>query len=418
MEEAKKLGMKLKACRKNCGMTQKELSKRLGVNNSAVSKYEGGSVYPPSDKLMQMAEILGVPLEALVDDTYALAEEVEENGHEVLDDNKEPSETQKKMPQKATAGARNKSAEDGNFNGELEECTVKSEESSKSAFSETAAFCEHFDPGKFLKRKMASFRGMILDGCICTGKTGPLYVPAMYLPIEAYRAWLRAVYPEYSITEKPFRVDTVNEEQFVTAEVVIFRKPGDPSPFSAIGLSKVTRSRSFANIVKFARADAIKRAMVNQGFGDGLDWDSLQENLPAFTGTDFDEENIPHAFVEYFGEIYCNGKVIREAKKASLSEPGKNPAAPKRTGTFAGRLDSDGIEEPFVNILPMAPQQQMNAAAASKTNHATEPENRHENDENEMYVKHSTILEAILNHNNNVSDLHPDEEAYTYDEVF
>ena len=86
MEEAKKLGMKLKACRKNCGMTQKELSKRLGVNNSAVSKYEGGSVYPPSDKLLQMAEILGVPLEALVDDTYALAEEVEENGHEVLDD--------------------------------------------------------------------------------------------------------------------------------------------------------------------------------------------------------------------------------------------------------------------------------------------------------------------------------------------
>lgn len=418
MEEAKKLGMKLKACRKNCGMTQKELSKRLGVNNSAVSKYEGGSVYPPSDKLMQMAEILGVPLEALVDDTYALAEEVEENGHEVLDDNKEPSETQKKMPQKATAGARNKSAEDGNFNGELEECTVKSEESSKSAFSETAAFCEHFDPGKFLKRKMASFRGMILDGCICTGTTGPLYVPAMYLPIEAYRAWLRAVYPDYSITEKPFRVDTVNEEQFVTAEVVIFRKPGDPSPFSAIGLSKVTRSRSFANIVKFARADAIKRAMVNQGFGDGLDWDSLQEHLPAFTGTDFDEENIPHAFVEYFGEIYCNGKVIRESKKASLSEPGKNPAAPKRTGTFAGRLDSDGIEEPFVSILPMAPQQQMNAAAASKTKHATEPENRHENDENEMYVKHSTILEAILNHNNNVSDLHPDEEAYTYDEVF
>ena len=120
MEEAKKLGMKLKACRKNCGMTQKELSKRLGVNNSAVSKYEGGSVYPPSDKLLQMAEILGVPLEALVDDTYALAEEVEENGHEVLDDNKEPSETQKKMPQKATAGARNKSAEEGTFNGELE----------------------------------------------------------------------------------------------------------------------------------------------------------------------------------------------------------------------------------------------------------------------------------------------------------
>lgn len=55
------MGDRIKACRKRIGMTQEELAKALGIQNSAVSKYEKGRVDNlKRSTIAEMARIFGV----------------------------------------------------------------------------------------------------------------------------------------------------------------------------------------------------------------------------------------------------------------------------------------------------------------------------------------------------------------------
>lgn len=56
---------RFKACREACGMTQKEVAISLGVSIQAVSFWETGERIPQPEKLLQIADLYGVPLDAL-----------------------------------------------------------------------------------------------------------------------------------------------------------------------------------------------------------------------------------------------------------------------------------------------------------------------------------------------------------------
>ena len=362
--EENQVGKNIRFFRKTANLTQRELAEKLGIGYSVVSKYESGAITPPEEKLAAIAKIFDVSEETLLGDESPAAKEAANSGQA----KKEQQEVKEKK----------------------EEVISKGKEAPKaSSFSKDAAFCETFRPESFLKRKMSSYRGMIINGCICTGGNIPLYVPAMYLPIEAYRSWLRAVYPEYSIAEKPFAVNSFGEDRYITAEVQIFRVPGDPSPFTAVGIARVDPKRSFANNVKFARADAIKRAMVNQGFGDGLNWEAIQKDLPVFTGTNLDEDGNPHAFMEYVGEVICNGEIVRPAKTNGAIKP----------RMIAGVVDYEerNSEELVAASMPAAPLMNIpNQSSAEE--HLEMPEMP-----SEEKAPTSPILAAILKHNQEIA---------------
>ena len=50
---------KIKAYRKQCGMSQAELANRVGVERSAVAKWESGKSLPQAAHLVKLAEIFG-----------------------------------------------------------------------------------------------------------------------------------------------------------------------------------------------------------------------------------------------------------------------------------------------------------------------------------------------------------------------
>ena len=56
----------LQAFRKKNGLTQEDLAELLGVSRQAVSKWEQGDGYPEVEKLLVLAEKLGVSLDALM----------------------------------------------------------------------------------------------------------------------------------------------------------------------------------------------------------------------------------------------------------------------------------------------------------------------------------------------------------------
>jgi len=58
--------MNLKYIRKNEGMSQKELALKVGVNQTAVSKWERGDNNPSLEKLIRISEALNCSLEELI----------------------------------------------------------------------------------------------------------------------------------------------------------------------------------------------------------------------------------------------------------------------------------------------------------------------------------------------------------------
>jgi HTH-type transcriptional regulator / antitoxin HipB len=57
------LGQLIKQIRKRKGLTQKELSQKMGISDSAVNKYESGKENPTLHTLRKIAAALGVELE-------------------------------------------------------------------------------------------------------------------------------------------------------------------------------------------------------------------------------------------------------------------------------------------------------------------------------------------------------------------
>lgn len=61
----------IKFFREKAGMTQRELAKALGIWPSAISMWETGDRLPRSDKLPELAKILGCSIDDLYGDESA-----------------------------------------------------------------------------------------------------------------------------------------------------------------------------------------------------------------------------------------------------------------------------------------------------------------------------------------------------------
>lgn len=72
------LGENIKAARKKKGITQKELSEKIGKGFSTVQKYEIDVIVPPIGIINKIADVLEVPIEELLKNTNMLLYNEEE----------------------------------------------------------------------------------------------------------------------------------------------------------------------------------------------------------------------------------------------------------------------------------------------------------------------------------------------------
>ena len=63
-----KLSEKLQKMRKENNITQEGLTDRLNVTRQAVSKWESGTAYPDTEKLIQISKMFNVSLDDLIND--------------------------------------------------------------------------------------------------------------------------------------------------------------------------------------------------------------------------------------------------------------------------------------------------------------------------------------------------------------
>ncbi len=76
MRNSKEIGAIVKSLRKEKGISLTELSEKLGLNKSTVSRYENGSRKIPMDDIAQFANILGVSPEfLLLEDDFEKSED-------------------------------------------------------------------------------------------------------------------------------------------------------------------------------------------------------------------------------------------------------------------------------------------------------------------------------------------------------
>lgn len=68
------LGEKIKEARKQAGLSQEQLSEKLGVSRSAVAKWETDNGIPDVDNLKVLSKLLTVSVDYLLDDGEVLNE--------------------------------------------------------------------------------------------------------------------------------------------------------------------------------------------------------------------------------------------------------------------------------------------------------------------------------------------------------
>lgn len=61
--------MKIRVFREQAGLLQRQLADKLGVDVSTVCKWESGENRPPTDRLLQLAEVFHCPIDDLFDRT-------------------------------------------------------------------------------------------------------------------------------------------------------------------------------------------------------------------------------------------------------------------------------------------------------------------------------------------------------------
>ena len=62
----KAFGLRVKETRKNRKLTQKELAQKLGIHYQLLNKYEGGYILPQPEKIVTLADFLGVSVDFLL----------------------------------------------------------------------------------------------------------------------------------------------------------------------------------------------------------------------------------------------------------------------------------------------------------------------------------------------------------------
>lgn len=60
-----KPNLRLVKCRETAKMSQGEVALTIGVDQTAISKYERGLFFPKADKMMKLARLYNVPVEWL-----------------------------------------------------------------------------------------------------------------------------------------------------------------------------------------------------------------------------------------------------------------------------------------------------------------------------------------------------------------
>ena len=89
------LGEKLKEARKQVGLSQEELSEKLGVSRSAVAKWETDKGIPDIDNLKNISKLLNVSLDYLLDDGEKIDELVMREPYNLSDYGKGNKKTKK-----------------------------------------------------------------------------------------------------------------------------------------------------------------------------------------------------------------------------------------------------------------------------------------------------------------------------------
>lgn len=89
------LGEKLKDARKQAGLSQEQLSEKLGVSRSAVAKWETDNGIPDVDNLKVISKLLNVSLDYLLDDGEAMDELVMREAYNLSDYGKGIRKTKK-----------------------------------------------------------------------------------------------------------------------------------------------------------------------------------------------------------------------------------------------------------------------------------------------------------------------------------
>lgn len=84
VELAKQVGRVVAARRQIAGLTQAQVADRLGVGQEAISRLERGAVMPTLVRLAQLADILSVPIAALLDESSPLTVDVTDEVYRAL----------------------------------------------------------------------------------------------------------------------------------------------------------------------------------------------------------------------------------------------------------------------------------------------------------------------------------------------
>lgn len=79
------LGEKIKKARTDAGLSQEQLSEKLGVSRSAVAKWESNKGLPDVDNLKNIAKLLNVSIDHLLDDGEALDEMIMREPYNLTD---------------------------------------------------------------------------------------------------------------------------------------------------------------------------------------------------------------------------------------------------------------------------------------------------------------------------------------------
>lgn len=58
--EGKTVGEIIRQARKATGLTQEEVSEKLGLSRSVIAKYETGAISPTIDRLIEIMDAIGV----------------------------------------------------------------------------------------------------------------------------------------------------------------------------------------------------------------------------------------------------------------------------------------------------------------------------------------------------------------------
>ncbi|AMK72378.1 MULTISPECIES: helix-turn-helix domain-containing protein [Bacillus] len=65
-EEKKRMGMRIKQCRKAINISQEALAERLEMKRTNIANYEAGRVIPPGNVILELSKIFGVTTDFLL----------------------------------------------------------------------------------------------------------------------------------------------------------------------------------------------------------------------------------------------------------------------------------------------------------------------------------------------------------------